>query len=1708
MFGNWQQMAMGGVPPPYYAQPNMMYQMYPNTQEAAAALAVTTTGGVPPHPHQLLSGGQMGPMMYPPMSHPPMVSSTGNTVLEQTSASTVAGNDPSSMVSGGAPPLPSNPAPPAPPTEEKPPLPPEPPPPEVESKKELTARNPEEEKRMEQLKQQAAQWQQHKKQLDDAQQYHYQLQQQQFHQMWMATQYPPPPTEHLMPAPLPYPPNAAPVPPLPQQHNTDVTTMPSIPGGSAIGSQSTAPPPASSSSFPSLMTNTTTHSVPMMAPKEPVKHTEKVKSPDKKANAPVTNQTEMNFTDKDGLKSSTSAEQPELTNKEKLAQVEKEEEEFNRQYIEWKKQYDDWRLQNRGHPDREQFKQYEMQFTEIEAKMSEKREDIIRRKRLLKGEYVPDSGDPYTMVGKCGGRMSDSARGQHGMSAQISQFSNQDKFGGGGGGGPQGKLPEEKNNSRLDTHGKIGSSLGGIQQRLSKLAEMGPGEDAKNMALESTESASFQKDLNSKKEENDPFLKGNSSQDNESLEPFPGGTGSKPFAGPMGGRFDRNRNRFDGSSQGPTYQGGQFASSGPGVQGEGPVQEGKGSRVGAESEFRDSDMRSQGSNQGPMRGPRFNGPWGGPEFGQNLHGGPGFNQGSFQGPGFNQNIRGFNQYRRGGGDSGSRGLGNRGVPMQRMGGPLHHDGQFSRFAGHGGMGMSPAENSQQMSERNQDSKEAENVCLSDKEISNKILPKDGSDNQAGGEAGLNDTGENNNDYNWKHPDLPDATGGFHDPTEPCNRGGGGGGSNNFNSEQTFNQNDNWRRFGPPPPGNMRGQGVRMRGGLQQPPPPHRNFEEESGPWGMQGPPPRMGPDFNFNMNRGGGPAGPRMMGGPCEMRPGFNSGMGPPGMGPNHRGMMRGGGGMGMRPPFRSNEMGRPFDMNLPGNRFDGGYPRGDPPFDSMGPNEQESLNQGEAGMMGSRRDFPPQTDQHSRFGSYPPPSPHQLQQFSRGNCQPNSMEMNRDGKCMPKPFPEDDFNRGPFNSHPNSSNRSDTWPSRDRPHWQENQFGYDNDNSGWNSDKRSFPANPNMDPDYRKGFNRDFPSDTGQPPWSGDFPGPHSDGNGYNQSRPPFQNTARPMDYDYPPYRNMPNSRDGDYTQQGPPTDVPPYPDRLSGNEFNSPYTETIDYEHKSAKEMFDYSEDPHRNQAPTVIDYGHKHPNQLDEPKVFTDTDLRVGLSDGNQEQPRNERGNRTHVDRDRSPLDAGDKPRDSERDRFHGDVDRLRGRDKDAEMRNRDLRDRNRPMARDRDRDRDRGRDRDKFRDGRYDPHSRVRERIDDEDKWSDRKHDDRKFDRNSRGRYNSPNRGYHAADAPRSGESYSKCRPPVQTETKAELVSADDLLCKPGRDKRPPQVVVIIRGLPGSGKTYVSKLIRDKETSNGGTAPRMLCMDDYFMVEVEKVEKDTETNKMVKKKVLQYEYEPDLEEVYRQSILKSFKKTIDDGFFPFIIYDCVNEKVQHFEEFWSYAKSKGFQVYVATVHSDVPTCVRRNIHGRTNPDITKIQKNWEPTPKHHIHLDIRSLLQDAAIPEVEMEDTTEEVKKEESPPVKDKDNDKDKDKTKSEADEEDEPAAPPGYIKSKWEIDEVGQVRDKVLDKLDGIRLGKRRRSSSPNLSLDDYLQLDVYKTRQTDPGKKRVRWADMEERKQRLRRRELGFVVGQTQHDWEKITDDTYADRALNRTKYI
>ena len=41
------------------------------------------------------------------------------------------------------------------------------------------------------------------------------------------------------------------------------------------------------------------------------------------------------------------------------------------------------------------------------------------------------------------------------------------------------------------------------------------------------------------------------------------------------------------------------------------------------------------------------------------------------------------------------------------------------------------------------------------------------------------------------------------------------------------------------------------------------------------------------------------------------------------------------------------------------------------------------------------------------------------------------------------------------------------------------------------------------------------------------------------------------------------------------------------------------------------------------------------------------------------------------------------------------------------------------------------------------------------------------------------------------------------------------------------LSGSGKSYLAKMLRDLEVENGGHAPRIHSMDDYFLTEVEKV-----------------------------------------------------------------------------------------------------------------------------------------------------------------------------------------------------------------------------------------------------------------------------------------
>ncbi|KAG0462937.1 hypothetical protein HPP92_021413 [Vanilla planifolia] len=213
-----------------------------------------------------------------------------------------------------------------------------------------------------------------------------------------------------------------------------------------------------------------------------------------------------------------------------------------------------------------------------------------------------------------------------------------------------------------------------------------------------------------------------------------------------------------------------------------------------------------------------------------------------------------------------------------------------------------------------------------------------------------------------------------------------------------------------------------------------------------------------------------------------------------------------------------------------------------------------------------------------------------------------------------------------------------------------------------------------------------------------------------------------------------------------------------------------------------------------------------------------------------------------------------------------------------------------------------------------------------------------------------------------------------VDASHLFKRPYRASRPERIVIILRGLPGSGKSYLAKALRDIEVENGGCAPRIHAMDDYYMIEVEKVEENeglklavpARGKKQVTKKVIEYCYEPEMEEAYRSSMLKAFKKTLDDGVFSFVIVDDRNLRVADFAQFWAIAKRMGYEVYVLEAkYKDPAGCAARNIHGFSLDDIKKMAEQWEEASSLYLHLDIQSLfggdeLNERSIQEVDMDE----------------------------------------------------------------------------------------------------------------------------------------------------
>ncbi|XP_050223688.1 uncharacterized protein LOC126673545 isoform X2 [Mercurialis annua] len=232
---------------------------------------------------------------------------------------------------------------------------------------------------------------------------------------------------------------------------------------------------------------------------------------------------------------------------------------------------------------------------------------------------------------------------------------------------------------------------------------------------------------------------------------------------------------------------------------------------------------------------------------------------------------------------------------------------------------------------------------------------------------------------------------------------------------------------------------------------------------------------------------------------------------------------------------------------------------------------------------------------------------------------------------------------------------------------------------------------------------------------------------------------------------------------------------------------------------------------------------------------------------------------------------------------------------------------------------------------------------------------------------------SEEWQTSSMPKQPSPDKPIVIDAFRLFKPPFWSTRRDHIVIILRGLPGSGKSYLAKMIRDLEVENGGYPPRIHSMDDYFMTEVEKVEENDASKssgfvrgkKPTVKKVMEYCYEPEMEEAYRDNMLKAFKKTLEEGTFTLVIVDDRNLRVADFAQFWAIAKRSGYEVYISEpTYKDPAGCAARNIHGFTLDEIKSMAEQWEEAPTLYLQLDIKSLfhgddLKESGIQEIDMD-----------------------------------------------------------------------------------------------------------------------------------------------------
>ncbi|XP_063715416.1 uncharacterized protein LOC134842843 [Symsagittifera roscoffensis] len=199
---------------------------------------------------------------------------------------------------------------------------------------------------------------------------------------------------------------------------------------------------------------------------------------------------------------------------------------------------------------------------------------------------------------------------------------------------------------------------------------------------------------------------------------------------------------------------------------------------------------------------------------------------------------------------------------------------------------------------------------------------------------------------------------------------------------------------------------------------------------------------------------------------------------------------------------------------------------------------------------------------------------------------------------------------------------------------------------------------------------------------------------------------------------------------------------------------------------------------------------------------------------------------------------------------------------------------------------------------------------------------------------------------------------------DLIEYPGRRIRPPKIVLILRGPPGSGKSFLARLIKEREVILGDHAkpPRILSIDDYYITEefIKKESAEEQRNAKItlpsapRNKIVQYEYDESMEAAYNLCMFKCFKKSLENDLFSFLIVDNTNHLLSDFEQYLDCAKLCGYKSYLVELKVPASTCFKRNTHKRSRKDMERIITTWEDAPEECVCLDYNSFLEEHAEP----------------------------------------------------------------------------------------------------------------------------------------------------------